>query len=288
MKGDKMAKRSSFGSKVRKRLSDITNSIPQPKSPMPDKKPCPADSSAKEYIDHLVKENMALAKLIADKNKIIELTGIELQKMRTNLQKMQIQNWTLAQSNSHMIAELNLGKEKLKTLQHENVCKDALLKAKNLELEGKGKMKNSQKNCCEVGSIEGEIIDEHKSNDDSKPGKGGRRRSTRSQSMGSLTVSQHMAEKEASESKRRCLRRQSARFTSQQHEPAENLFEIADPDFLNGPMHEGAAAAATQRSDETPDSGRTRTSLGRPMRKAAEKVQSYKEIPIKIKLRRTE
>ena len=53
-------------------------------------------------------------------------------------------------------------------------------------------------------------------------------------------------------------------------------------------MHEGAAAAATQRSDETRDSGRSRTSLGRPMRKAAEKVQSYKEIPIKIKLRRTE
>jgi len=78
------------------------------------------------------------------------------------------------------------------------------------------------------------------------------------------------------------LRRQSARFTSQQHEPAENLFEIGDP------MHEGAAAAATQRSDETRDSGRSRTSLGRPMRKAAEKVQSYKEIPIKIKLRRTE
>ena len=35
---------------------------------------------------------------------MIELNGIELQKLRINLQKMQMQNWNLAQANSVMIA----------------------------------------------------------------------------------------------------------------------------------------------------------------------------------------
>lgn len=55
MKGDKMAKRSSLGNMMRKRLSDITNSLPQPKSPsVPEKLP-PDNVSAKDYIDHLLK-----------------------------------------------------------------------------------------------------------------------------------------------------------------------------------------------------------------------------------------
>lgn len=129
-------------------------------------------------------------------SKIIELSGAELQKMRVSLQKLQLQNWNLAQSNSQMLAvclvfalslsfkfisriiqfsviltkfllivqELNLGKDKvkvclkiqvhwlwgycfslclnsqhcsfqLKELRHELGCKNALLKAKNMELE---------------------------------------------------------------------------------------------------------------------------------------------------------
>ena len=56
MKGDKMAKRSSFGSMVRRRLSDITNSLPQPKSPaFPEKHFLSDNASANQHIDYLVK-----------------------------------------------------------------------------------------------------------------------------------------------------------------------------------------------------------------------------------------
>uniref|UniRef100_A0A5B7BEL4 Putative shugoshin-1 n=1 Tax=Davidia involucrata TaxID=16924 RepID=A0A5B7BEL4_DAVIN len=266
MRGERMAKRSSFGSIVRKKLSDITNSLPQPKSPIHDEKLLPTASSAKEYIDHLLKENMALMKIIEDKNKIIELSGTELQKMRINLQKLQLQNWNFAQSNSHILAELNLGKEKLKALKHEIICKDALLKAKNLELEGQAKV-NNPKNCSQEGE---EAVGEHKSDDENKPHNGGhKRRSTRSKSMGPLTTTfQQAEEKETVENKRRRLRRQSA---SLQQEPTENLFEIEDAKF---------PVAQPQESQ--------RTSIGRPLRKAAERVQSYKEIPLNIKMRRPE
>lgn len=37
-------------------------------------------------------------------SKTIELNGAELQKLRVNLQKLQLQNWNLAQSNSHISA----------------------------------------------------------------------------------------------------------------------------------------------------------------------------------------
>lgn len=51
-----MAKRSSFGSIMRKKLSDITNALPQPKSPAISEKQSPEDaSSAREYIDNLTK-----------------------------------------------------------------------------------------------------------------------------------------------------------------------------------------------------------------------------------------
>ncbi|KAL8485074.1 hypothetical protein ACS0TY_027392 [Phlomoides rotata] len=48
---------------------------------------------------------------------------------------MQLQNWALAQTNSQIIEELNMGKERLKALQHEIACKEVLLKTKNLQLK---------------------------------------------------------------------------------------------------------------------------------------------------------
>lgn len=38
------------------------------------------------------------------KSKIIELSGAELQKLRVSVQKLQLQNWNLARSNSQMLA----------------------------------------------------------------------------------------------------------------------------------------------------------------------------------------
>ncbi|KAK9279572.1 hypothetical protein L1049_013251 [Liquidambar formosana] len=301
MKGEKMAKRSSFGSIVRKKFADITNLQPQPKFAIQDENPPPASPSTKEYIDKLIKAKMKLTRLIEDRNKIIELSEVELRKLRINYQKMQLQNWNLAQSNSQILAELNSGREKLKSLQHDLVCKDALLKAKNLELQGKENM-NSQKTHSQDGE---EAVDEslRKANDDKKPPNANRRRhSTRSQSMGPSTSFQQAAEKEMDENKRRRLRRQSARFKSQQREPIENLFEIQDAKFpvsqpLDNPMHEDGPTvlgSSVGEEEEQRSASRfearesQRSSIGRPLRRAAEKVQSYKEIPLNIKMRRSE
>ncbi|KAK1394380.1 shugoshin-1 [Heracleum sosnowskyi] len=302
MKGDaKVVKMSSLGSIVRKRLSDITNSVPQPqqKSPVKVKNLHLIDSSTEEYIDGLLKENKALMQLLGDKNKLIELSGIELRKLRTTLQKMQLQNWSLAQSNSRMLAELNLGRDKLKSLQHELVCKDALLKAKNAELEKNHKL-NGQSNVSQHGDEEWMKL---KSTRDSNSCVGGRRRPLRSLSMGPLT-SQQVAENEMAENKRRCLRRQSSRVKSSEQEPKENLFELEDINYSVKQLAESPLHKETETSESKPSIKKEqnyenyvrkydplelrRYSIGRPARKAAVKVQSYKEVPLNIKMRRSE
>ncbi|KAL7127214.1 hypothetical protein ABFS83_14G240500 [Erythranthe nasuta] len=272
MKGDKMAKRSSFGNMVRRRLSDITNSLPQNKSPsVPEKNPRDA-VSAKEFIDHLVKEKMALVKLIQDKNKIIELSGIEIQNLRNCLQKMQLQNWNLAQSNSHMLAEVNLGKERLKALQHEVICKEAVLKTKDLQLKEKERA-NAQK----AEFHEPEIV--------TKPCNASRRHLSRSRSLGNSTVSQHHAEKEAAVvSKRRCLRRQSASSRVRHADEAkESLFEIDDAKFpvddlvpLNRKTTPEVESVYNNYVPEMEVEARRTSIGGRPLRRAVEKFQIHR------------
>ncbi|CAI9778436.1 unnamed protein product [Fraxinus pennsylvanica] len=292
MQGDKVAKRSSLGNMMRRGLSDVTNSLPLPKSiiisekSQPDSASASASASAKDYIDNLIKENMAMVKLIQEKNKIVELTGIEIQNLRACLQKMQMQNWNLAQSNSHMSAELNLGKERLKALQHEIGCKEALLRTKNLELK-------------EVVNIQNNQLQEP---EDNKTCNANQRRNSRSQSLGPLTICQQATQKEAGDSKRRCLRRQSAISRIQQQEPNENLFEIEDVKFPvaipanSSACADGSSQVSSSNKKEDFDYGHDsdfetqesrRTSITRPMRRAVEKVQSYKERPVNIKMRRT-
>ncbi|KAH6836736.1 hypothetical protein C2S53_007393 [Perilla frutescens var. hirtella] len=275
-----MAKRSSFGSMVRRRLSDITNSLPQPKSP---ENLQPHNASATEFIDHLLKEKMALMKLIQEKNKIIELSGIEIQNLRTCLQKMQLQNWNLAQTNSLMLAEVNSGKQRLKALQHEVVCKDTLLKAKHLQLRGNEEL-NFHKNVVEEPE---ELTEESEMNEDTRSCCNGsrRRRLSRSSSLGSSTTSQKRADKETALHQfdpaslcccRRCLRRQSAASLRSRHdEGTENLFEI---DIANHP----------RMCEDEMEAEARRRSISRPLRKAVGKVQSYKEIPLNIKMRRSQ
>ncbi|XP_002523714.2 SHUGOSHIN 1 [Ricinus communis] len=300
MKGERVAKRSSFGSIVRKRLSDITNSQSQTKLVNIEEKQPPISDPTEGLINQLLKEKATLMKLVEEKDKIIALSNNQMRSLRLHYQKLQMQNWNLAQSNSQMLAEINLGREKLKSLQHELICKDALLKAKNLELEGKTDItsQNNGSQEAEKNAV-GECL--YKASNGSKPGNHRiRRRVARSQSMGpSTTSSRQDAEKEKLENKRRCLRRQSARFKSQEREPSENLFEIEDVTLsitqqLDNPVEEDAQTlpeSSVIKEEETCDS-RTeaqvpqRSSLGRPVRRAAGKVQSYKEAPINVKLRR--
>lgn len=101
---------------------------------------------------------------------------------------------------------------------------------------------------------------------------------------------------------RRCLRRQSARFKSQEQELSmENLFEIEEAKFpithpLDNPMQEKGLKAQCPSSvmkeenfdPENEAQVAERSSLGRLARRAVEKVQSYKEVPLNTKMRRTE
>uniref|UniRef100_A0A6N2KQS5 Shugoshin C-terminal domain-containing protein n=1 Tax=Salix viminalis TaxID=40686 RepID=A0A6N2KQS5_SALVM len=295
MKGERMAKRASFGNIMRRRLSDITNTQAQPKLVgLVEEQPQISESN-EDLINQLLQEKQEkemLLKLVEERNKIIELSGNKLRDLRMNYQKLQAQNWNLAQSNSQMLAELNLGREKLKALQHEIVCKEALLKAKNLRPQG-----NADMNCQNVVSQEVEKTEEEEyaANNDIKPCSRSRRRTGRSRSMGPSTTNR---QKEKAESKRRCVRRQSA-TRSQEREPAENLFEIEDVKF---PVSNSRDKSMKENGLTPPSSitkeeiceprneaqGSHRSSIGRPSRKAAEKVQSYKEVPINVKMRRAE
>ncbi|KAK9691182.1 hypothetical protein RND81_09G181600 [Saponaria officinalis] len=214
--------KSSFGSRVRKRLSDITNMHSQPKSPLKDQEnvlPVLDDSSSKNYVQQLLKENAVMVKLIQEKDKIIELNGVELQKLRVTLQRMQMQNLQLAQSNSQMLAEINTAKDRLKALQHDLACKDALHKAKMLELQEKAKVqfeKNSTVNVeTKPGNADVEQSEPTGDKNENKVPKTKRGRAERSQSLGA-TSSLHAVDKEIVENKRRCLRRQSARLKPQE------------------------------------------------------------------------
>ncbi|KAK4780512.1 hypothetical protein SAY87_016618 [Trapa incisa] len=304
--GVKVEKRASFGKIVRKRLSDITNiSQAANRSPIEDPKTLLFSSGSeitRGYVDELIQKNRALVELIEERNKIIELSGAELQRLRISYQKTQHQNWNLAKSNSQMLAELNLARDKLKVLRHELACKEALHKAKKLEVEENVVKKHVVKNGWM--EMEGEEMkkDEvakeglHKANDKQKPPGGRRRQHQRSQSMGAPGTNRQELEKEKIENKRRCLRRQSVRFLSLDGEPAENLFEIEEAKFpISRPRHSESGPSfsdplkendAPSRADE--QEAQRRSSISRPLRRAAEKVQTYKEPPLNIKMRRVD
>ncbi|OVA17973.1 Shugoshin [Macleaya cordata] len=254
MNGERLPKKPSLGSVVRKRLSDITNSL---SSPNQDEKTRFVSSSAKDYIEQLHKcncfsllvvfsllkissqENMALMRLLAERNKIIELTGVELTKMRVNLQKLQQQNWHLAQANSKMLVEVNIGKDRLKAMQHELGCRNALIKSlEHKEMVTKGPC---QKAHTEEGLKKPEEVKGTSNRN--------RRRQSRIHSPGSSAGTEQVAmedkaddkrqsavskseqpesAEEKADNKRLCLRRQSTRFKSEVPETTDEKADEAD------------------------------------------------------------
>ncbi|WCJ19249.1 Shugoshin C terminus [Euphorbia peplus] len=93
---------------------------------------------------------------------------------------------------------------------------------------------------------------------------------------------------------RLCSRRQSARFRHQEEvqEPTGDSPQIDNVKVPVSPLHECDPASSVEIKFESAecisqseDSNLKRTSI-RPKRQAAEKVQSYKEIPVNVKMRR--
>ncbi|KAJ1376594.1 Shugoshin, C-terminal, partial [Sesbania bispinosa] len=118
------------------------------------------------------------------------------------------------------------------------------------------------------------------------------RRRIRSRSTGSSTASTKNTSKDKVKDNRRRLRRHSATFKTHEHEPLENLFEIEDaqylvtqsgPNMLSLPAVNSETGESSVLRNEAP-----RYSFGRPLRRAAEKVHSYKEIPLNVKMRRVQ
>lgn len=369
IKGEKLEKGSLVGIARRKMLADISN--------LSQRNQYGKSQSvlvSKEHVEKLQRDIMALTKLVADRNKIIELSAIELQKLRVNYQQLQQQNLQLAQTNSQMLAELNAGKDKLKAYQHELGCKNGLLNAKKLELKEQTKKVRSQNTRNEVETIKGDKAAQFSQPEDNKPCNIKRKRQSKVQSLDSSAVKPGQTEENA-EKKSICLRRRSAMFKSgekptekntvtksvrlrrqsarlksgeepnekdidtkrqsarfksgeeptekdtdtksrictgrqstrvksedQIQEPAENLFQTDGakfhiPPLHDDPVHESCPTSSVLSVKIESETGNSvprfetqelrRTSF-RPTRRAAEKVQTYKEIPINVKMRRNE
>ncbi|TYJ31264.1 hypothetical protein E1A91_A06G186400v1 [Gossypium mustelinum] len=235
LRGEIMENRCSMGNVSRKGLTDISNLQQQPKLLNQGAKLLlqPASLGTKDYIDKLQQENMMLMKVLADRNKVIELSGIELQKLRINLEKFQQQNMVLAQANSQMLAELNSSKDRLKALKHELGCKNALLKAIKLELgtnkcgkageshdEKDGENKTCNTNGCgETGeSLKGE-------DKENKPCNMTRKR--QSYDLGPCNIKPVQGKEGVKNKSRVYAKRQSARRKTQA-ETTEDVIEVDD------------------------------------------------------------
>lgn len=277
----------------RKKLADISNLPLRKRLSRQDKIPEHIPAASKEHLERIQKENMALMKMLAERNKIIEITGVEMQKLRINVRKMQQQNQLLAQANTKMLAELNSNKDRVKTLQHELGCIKGVLNVRKSEAEEQLRTNMCQDlndevkpmKCEEAGDLSLRKGDAEKARNLKKR--------PQSKSMGS---SEQVQCEDKTANKRSCVRRQSARFKPEALKLSEDSFEVQDNCALHSstsdPVQENASTSICMSSDDVHPSSRFepipfgRASLGRPSREAAKRVQSYKEIPVNIKMRR--
>ncbi|KAK1275067.1 hypothetical protein QJS04_geneDACA001523 [Acorus gramineus] len=230
--------------------------------------------------------------LIAERNKTIEMKNVEIQKLQFELQSACQQNRLLALTNFNMLMEFNLGKDRLKAMQHELGCVKAVLKVKTLELEEMAK----KKQCIEVtvdkivdAPMDDEMTEETRlSKLNSQP---------IDQSLCPTTMTPcHLAEKGKNKNRRTSLQRQSARFKLEKCKSSDDVKGNSKPPVfpvLGDSVSEEASssfASSTVCSSRASIGSRNdyRLSIGRPSRRAAEKVRSYKEPSLITKMRRSE
>ncbi|KAI4346475.1 hypothetical protein L6164_007368 [Bauhinia variegata] len=122
------------------------------------------------------------------------------------------------------------------------------------------------------------------------------------QSLGATSIDQVHAEEKVDNKRRSLRRRQSTRFRTENSEPRKDSFAIDDAKFPvlrlcdDLVVENGTTRSATfGQEDKGRDSASEfepqeirRSSVGRPLRHAAEKVQSYKEVSLRVKMRRPE
>uniref|UniRef100_A0A5B6ZXP1 Putative shugoshin-1-like n=1 Tax=Davidia involucrata TaxID=16924 RepID=A0A5B6ZXP1_DAVIN len=126
-------------------------------------------------------------------------------------------------------------------------------------------------------------------------------RKQKSKSLGPSAIKQVQANVKA-ENKRLCLRR-SARFKPEEAALAGDLLEVDNAKFPVRSQHDDqmqddgstSTCSSVKKEDKEGNTARgddaqelQRLSIGRPSRLAAKKVQSYKEVPLNVKMRRTD
>lgn len=247
-----------------------------------------------EYIAKILKENNVLMSALAERN-------MEVQNLRLMVAKINQQNWQFAQAHSQMLAEVNLAKDRLKVAQLETKCSSAALKVKTQELEKLKKLKKNKpiENIINLEETAEQPVS-HK-----KTRLPDRKRPKRSQSLGpgGGSLTNHAATEEMEENRRRKPLRRLINLKVEPCVPNGDLFEIEDMNFPLCPpadkrelkddgisrQQEPASPAIRikQEQEDQFDSSLGRTSLGgRPSRRAAVRINSYKEMSLRTKLRR--
>ncbi|PWZ56433.1 Shugoshin-1 [Zea mays] len=280
----------------RKTLCDITNlskrkPVDVPGEPACPEAPAPADAGGLEGFAQLVEASSPIRNpgfLIAGLAEIIELSRAEIQKLR-------LANWELGRAHSQLMAEVNLGRKRLKALQHELACSRASLKAKASELEDVKKTMQRRNAPVQrtqhlgpdraVQTRDGDVVDAEPASDASsarsiqRAGNASRKRVLRSRSLGPTASSKPMLSKDRNASQRRKSMR-----TPELSSRTEDLFEIEDVQLAIGSCKIDPESASGSEKPGHPFL--RRSSLGRPMRQARERVTTYKEMPLHVKLRR--
>ncbi|GFP91825.1 shugoshin-1 [Phtheirospermum japonicum] len=317
---------------ARRKLADISN-IPQKMRPLiQDDKLQSIPTTAKTYIEQLQKDNMNLMKMLAQRNKLIEQSGIELERLRLNLIKVQEQNQQLALSRSQMLMELNLGKDRGEAFKVPCQTADAELpeEGETSTVSRDDEMPRTTKRRLRsqsFGSSEPLQSEENAGNRseiwlnlvrycNARPP--ARRQSARFKTVESKSA-EDLSEKDNTifpecplpdesvlengltcgsasvkneDNRRLSARRQSTRFKPVEPKSAEDQSEKDDSKFSECPLpdepvleNESTSGSASVKY-ESQEIGRS--SLSRPSRVAAKKVQSYKEVPLNVKMRRSE
>ncbi|XP_071690746.1 uncharacterized protein [Rutidosis leptorrhynchoides] len=208
----------------RKTLADISNVLPRSTALGQYYKTQPSSDAINKVTEKLQTEIAALKKVLSEKDKIIELGGAEVQKLRVNLQKVKQQNQQLAQSNHQILAELNSFKETQKALKHELGCKNAVIIAKNLELEEIAKTTMCQANASKTEKVaETEETEVSTTEGDDKKDYDA---SIRQKSNSLDPSARKIQDNDTSNTGRLQTRRQTARFKLDEPKPTKDHLEI--------------------------------------------------------------
>ncbi|CAN6460567.1 unnamed protein product [Victoria cruziana] len=264
-----------------RRLCDITNVTQNVKLTLRDDNKVSFSTTESEIIEKLRKENATMLRAIAERDRVIEIRSHDVQKLKESMVKVTQQNWQLAQSNSQLLAELNIGKDKLKLQQHEFGVMSGMLKAKILELKGQ------VKNMSDHAKRSSDSLKEPEPEKLKLPNQNQRRQSR----IPSQVSTGQVVTRVCTDSKRICVRRRSSIIKREEPQETEDQSKKSKCDKVVAnetkvEEKEEKGESTTELNKPVEEEPPRRSSITRPARRASQKVTSYKEMSIKAKMRR--